>query len=367
MEDAFGSRTPFALGIEDELLLVDSETLALVHNSTSAIDAVGEIPAHEGQLAQETHAAIVECKSPVAMKASDAVSMIAQLRQRLVDSDRAIIAAGLHPSAAFGDSVVTDAKRYSNIATEMRGITDRGPMCATHVHVSMPDRETAISCYNGLRYYLPLLQALSANSPFWYGEDSGFASARSLVCRQFPRTVIPRAFASWDDYIELIEAWDRAADCANYTFLWWDIRPHPLLGSIELRAMDAQTNLRNTMALAALIQSLAYAIANGAISPPEQPTEVVSESSFRAARDGLEATIYWDGSLTPVRTIISETLAAVAPHARALNTEEELAEIERITSTGNGATVARAAYDRGGIRGVLTSLHERSTSQSYAI
>ena len=117
----------------------------------------------------------------------------------------------------------------------MRGLVERTPTCALHVHVGMPDAETAIAVFNRLRGYLPLLQALAAHSPFWYGRDSGFATARAQLFRGFPRAVIPRPFANWDDYATTAAAWVEAGALPDYTYLWWDIRPHPRLGTVEVR------------------------------------------------------------------------------------------------------------------------------------
>ena len=161
----------------------------------------------------------------------------------------------------------------------------------------MPDPETAIAVFNRLRGHLPLLQALAAHSPFWHGHDSGFATARAQLFRGFPRAVIPRAFAGWDDYCEAVALWCAAGSLPDYTYLWWDIRPNPNLGTVEVRAMDAQSRLTSVAGLAELVHALAAACADG--HGAVESAEALNESSFRAGRDGLEATIWWRGSAAP--------------------------------------------------------------------
>ena len=245
----------------------------------------------------------------------------------------------------------------------MRGLVDRTPTAALHVHVGMPDPETAISVCNRLRAYLPLLQALAAHSPYWHGADSGFASARSVVFRAFPRSTIPPAFAGWDHYADVVGWWEATGDLPDYTYLWWDLRPSPKLGTIEVRAMDAQSRLESVAGLAALVHALAFACAEGAeeVTPP---SEALSESSFRAARDGLEATVWWRGAMTPMRAVAADTLELARPFARELDGEDALEEIERILREGGGADRMREAHAAGGMDGVLSRLAEETYSST---
>jgi carboxylate-amine ligase len=232
----------------------------------------------------------------------------------------------------------------------LRGLITRTPTAATHVHVGMPDAATAILAYNGLRRHLPLLQALSANSPFWFGKDSGFDSARAQLFRAYPRSEIPRAFRGFPDYERTIEAIVAGAEIADYTFLWWDVRPHPLLGTVEVRALDAQSDPRAVAALAALVHGLAL---HEVASPsPAVESGVLMESSFRAARDGLRATIWFDGALRGVPEVAAKAVALARRHVDA----PELDQIDRIVREGNGADRQRAAFARGGMDAVLAQL-----------
>jgi glutamate---cysteine ligase / carboxylate-amine ligase len=264
---------------------------------------------------------------------------------------------------AFGDVVHVEADRYQAIRDEMRGLVTRTPTAALHVHVGMPDPDTAIDACNRIRAHLPLLQALAAHSPFWFGHDSGLASARSTIFRGFPRSTIPQAFRGWDHYQEVVEWALATAEAPDYTYLWWDIRPSPKLGTIEVRAMDAQSRLESAVGIAALVHALAVACALGE-EEDAPPTEGLMESSFRAARDGVDATIWWRGGMRPIREVGADALALARPYARDLGGEDALEEVERILREGGGADRMRAAHASGGMEEVLSRLASESWTYS---
>jgi glutamate---cysteine ligase / carboxylate-amine ligase len=245
----------------------------------------------------------------------------------------------------------------------MRGLLERTPTCAVHVHVGMPDPETAIAVCNRLRAHLPLLQALAAHSPYWHGRHAGFATARAQLFRGFPRAVIPRAFAGWEDYVTAVSTWVAAGALPDYTYLWWDIRPHPRLGTVEVRAMDAQSRLGTVAGLAALVHALAAACADG--HGYVESAEALTESSFRAGRDGLDATIWWCGSLRPVLEVANDVLALARPYARDLGDADALEEIERVMRDGNGADRMRDAHAAGGMPAVLARLVAEAAEPLY--
>jgi carboxylate-amine ligase len=348
----FGSSPPYRLGVEEELLLVDPHTHALSHTGSellSRLTGAGGTESH-GEFAPDTYEAELELKSPVSADAGEAVSHLAALRAVVREAGACAIGAGLHPAAAFGDVVHAPGERYAAIVRTLRGLVTRTPTAALHVHVGMPDPATAILAFNGLRRHLPLLQALAANSPYWYGIDSGFASARAHVFRAYPRSEIPRAFRGFDDYAQAIDKIVTGAEIADYTYLWWDVRPHPLLGTVEVRAMDAQSDLRSVAGLAALIHGLALAEIQN--PRPAEESGVLMESSFRAARDGLGATIWFDGELRSIPDVARRALLL----ARRYRDAPELEEIERIVREGNGADRRRAALERGGMPAMLSDL-----------
>ena len=247
----------------------------------------------EGFAQPDTYSALVELASPVARDAGEGVAALRALRARVRAAGGTRIGAGIHPDGAFGDVEHVDEPRYDRIVAQLAGLIRRTPTCALHVHVGMPDAATAIRVFNGLREHLPLLQALAANSPFWHGRDSGLATARAQLFRGYPRAEIPRAFASYDDYAESVAGVVAAGDLPDYTFLWWDIRPHPRLGTVEVRAMDSQSALWSAAGLAALVHGLARAEAPSR-RDAWTPREVLMEASFtRRARRAARAAAAW--------------------------------------------------------------------------
>jgi len=349
VEHAYGRGESLALGVEEELLLVDPPTLALDHRASEILPQLGELAK------PDVYEASVETASPVSHTAAEAVAALSEVRDRVREAGGTLIGCGIHPAAPFGEAPHVPDERYAAIAASMRGFMRRTPTCALHVHVGMPDPDTAIATCNAMRAYLPLLQGLAAHSPYWHGLDSGFASARAQLFRGFPRAVIPPAFAGWEDYEAYVAAWLSAGDAPDYTYLWWDLRPHPRLGTVELRAMDAQSRLGSVAGLAALVHGLALAVLDGRADPPLPGPEIV-ESSFRAGRDGLEATVRWGEGMRPLRELATEAVGHARAALRERGADGALDEAERLLREGNGADRMRAAHARGGMRAVLEGL-----------
>jgi glutamate---cysteine ligase / carboxylate-amine ligase len=352
----FGAGPPLALGLEDELLLVDREHHALAETAVAILDAL-DVPQAEGEAKPDMYAAMVELTAPVSASADAATRAISALRARLREAGGTVIGAGIHPAAAHGDVAHFPAERYAAILAQHRGLMRRTPTGAVHVHVAMPDAETAVRACNGLRDHLPVLGALAANSPFWFGVDSGLQSARSALFRGLRGAEIPRAFVSYEDWAETAAAAVAAGDLDDPTFLWWDVRPHPRLGTVEVRAMDGQSALWGVAGLAALVRALAAREADPASrSGPPTPREALVEASFAAHRDGLDARLPLDGTLRPAREVVRATLDLARPYARDLGDGDALEAIERIIAEGNGADRQRAAYARGGMAAMLELL-----------
>jgi carboxylate-amine ligase len=363
-EPAFGAPgRDFALGVEEELLTVEPSTLALTHGGVDVLERI-DVSAGAGSAHPDTYAALIELASPVCANAQEGVARIAALRAQAYAAGATLIGAGVHPTGAFGDVVHVDEPRYDEIGAQLRGLLRRTPTCALHVHVGMPDSATAIHVSNGLREWLPLLQALAGNSPFWHGVDSGLATARAQLFRGYPRGDIPRAFASFEDFEESVAAVVASGDAPDYTFLWWDIRPHPHLGTVEVRAMDAQSSLATIAGLAGLIHGLARAAADdGVPTHGWSPREALMESSFRAARDGMHATLLHDGALRPVAEIARAAMARALPYATELGSDGALEQLERVLADGAGADRQRAAFARGGMRAVLEHLAAETAAE----
>jgi carboxylate-amine ligase len=227
------------------------------------------------------------------------------------------------------------------------------PTGGLHVHVGMPDPDTAIKAFNALRRHLPLLQALGANSPFRHGRDTGLASAREVTMRGWPRSGVPRAMRDFEDFCTSSALLSRAADVPDYTWFWWKLRPHPRLGTVEVRALDAQTSLDDLAAVVALTHCLARHAAT-APPDPDPAAELLDEGAFRAARFGVDAELPGiDGTLKPVRVLLEEVLADVGDDARELGCEAELDATRRLLEGGGGAGRHRATYAIGGLGALL--------------
>jgi glutamate---cysteine ligase / carboxylate-amine ligase len=280
-----------------------------------------------------------------------AIEELSGLRRSLNDTLRSLgmrgAAAGTHPTATWRDVEVSRGERYRDVYASMRELARREPTFALHVHVGLPDPETAIRVMNGMRVWLPVLLALSANSPFWQGRDSGLASARIPVFQAFPRVGIPREFGDYADYVEAVDMLIRTDAIPDNTYLWWDIRPQPALGTVEIRIMDAQTSVWQTEALVALVQCLCRLEAEGHSSDRAiHACEALEENRFLACRDGAEARLIEPDRdrRVSVTELTGELVEACMPHASALGCESELRaanDLCRDNGSGNQLTAAR--------------------------
>ena len=332
------AEAPWTLGLEEEVMLLDPRDWSLA----SRIDEV--LPALSGavaaQAAAETHGSALELFTQPHPTAAAAAAELAGLRAALA-ADLAPLGlragvAGTHPFAQWSDVEVSTGARYQSIYDSMRELARREPTFALHVHVALPDPEAAVRALRGLRVHVPLMLALAANSPFWQGRDTGLASARVPVFGTFPRVGIPRPFNSYPDYVEAIDVLLRCEAFPEPTFLWWDVRLQPKLGTIEVRIMDAQTRAADNAALAALVQCVVrleategYADEAIACRP-----EVLDENRFLATRDGMRSQFLdpESESRRSAHDILDELLAACAPHAAELGCEAELAAVPALAA-----------------------------------
>jgi carboxylate-amine ligase len=357
MPAAFQPSVPLSLGVEEEVLLVQSSSRRLAHVADrvlARLDLPPELAAHEA------FASELELRTAICRNATEARAQLQSRRGAAAAAaaalDVELLAVGLHPAAAFGEVELVDAERYRRLDGLVGGLIRRTPECALHVHVGMPDPESAVRVLNALRGHLPLLQGLAAGSPFWFGADSGLASARFSTVRAYPRRGVPRAFRDWAEYEEVAAAVGAAGDFDDYTFIWWDVRLHPRLGTVEVREMDVQTSLDDACALAALIQALA---ARALDDPPPRAhphTEALAESSFRASRDGVAATILDDGRLRPLADLARATVESVRGHVREIGSDDALEGIERILRGGGAASRQRAIAAADGVGGLVERL-----------
>jgi len=274
----------------------------------------------------------------------------------------AIAAAGLHPARMSEEPHVSEAGRYGLVHQTMRGIARREPTFALHVHVGVADPESAIRLVNRLRAHLPLLLALSASSPLWQGEATGLASNRTILFQAFPRTGLPRRFDGYGDWVRTVDTLTRSGAIPEPTFLWWDVRPQPRFGTVEVRIMDAQPQLDAVGALCALVQSLARLELEEGYAPRRlvYAQETLAENRFLAARDGVEAELIDPvrAVRVPIADLIADLLAAAGPHASALGAAEELAGVTALVSAPEARRQAAEAA-RAGVPGLVSDLARR--------
>src|SRR5215218_8462579 len=318
-QDNFGAEAPFALGVEEELLLVGDDNKLINQASRLLREAEPDSGAVDGEL----FTAMVETRSEVSASAGEALEVLREVRRELLDSGARLMGAGLHPNAAPGEADVRETPRYALIEHSLQGVL-RTPICGQHMHVGMPDQGTAVRAYNGIRTHIPLLNALASNSPFWFGEDSGLASSRTVIFRSYPRAAMAPEFDDFEHYCRVTRQVCAAAGLEDYTHIWWDARIHPGLGTIEIRAADSQFDLRRASALAALVHCLTREEAERDQSDiPAR--EALAESSFQATRHGLDAKLLnRRGEPVPARDLGAQCLEAAATVAGELACEEEL-------------------------------------------
>jgi carboxylate-amine ligase len=346
---AFGSGTPFTVGVEEELFLVDPVSGEQI-NAADAVQArIAEIP---GTVERELHACQVELITEVCASVEEAIEMLRSLRAAVLATGAGLLGSGTHPAAAEGDAAITDKDRYERIRY-LLGDAVATPVAGLHIHVGMPDAETAIRVFNGLRRHLPLLQALAANSPFRHGRDTGLASSREVTIRGWPRSGVPRAMRDYADFGEMTLALTRAAGVPDYTWFWWKLRPHPRLGTVEVRALDAQAVLADTAGLVALTRCLARYVAEHD-PEPDPPSEILEEGGFRAARFGVEAQLPDPhGRQCSVAELLDALLERLAEIADDFGCTEELERLQGIVRRGGGAGAQRQIHEIAGMGALL--------------
>jgi carboxylate-amine ligase len=329
---------PWTVGVEEEVMLLDPRDWSLASRADEVLTALPAAVADRA--APETLGSMLELAGRPHATVGEAVDELAGLRDGLAAAlaplELRAAVCGTHPFAQWSEGEISPGARYRSIYDSMRELARREPTFALHVHVAVPDGESAVRALRGLRVHVPLLLALAANSPFWQGRDTGLASARVPIFGSFPRVGIPREFGSYAEYVEAVDVLLRCGAFPEPTFLWWDVRLQPKLGTIEVRIMDAQTRVADNAALAALVQSaVRLEVTEGYVDQAiAARPEVLDENRFLAARDGMRAEFIDPEHDTrrPVRDILGDLIAACAPHAAELGCEAELAAVEALAA-----------------------------------
>ena len=347
LDHRFGSSAAFTLGVEEEYMLLDPETWDLVQHIDSVLSAVAHSE-HEARINAELMQSVLEVTTPVCRTAADVYTALSQLRGYVSEIARSegcrFGSAGTHPFSLFERQRITARDRYRQLVDQLQYVARRELIFGMHMHVAVDDPEKVIQVMNGLLVHLPQMLALSASSPFWRGEPTGLASSRQMVFAAFPRSGPPPRFRDYEDYAALVGQLERTGCIADYTHIWWDIRPHPRLGTIEMRVCDAVTRLEDVIAITAFYQAIVKMYCEQYDSGKEVPSwhrMLTTENKWLAARYGLEAPVMdlatGRRNRVPVAQLIRRTLRDVEPHARDLGSERELEGIREILARGNGA------------------------------
>ncbi|UJA20981.1 carboxylate-amine ligase [Thermoleophilia bacterium SCSIO 60948] len=358
----------FTVGIEEELMILDADGMGLAPAIT---DLLAAVPAeHEGQVKPELHQAVLEIATRPCQTIGDAGRELADLRRMVIDIAEArglhIGAAGTHPFARWEDVPLTPGERYAGLVGELRMIARQELIFGTHVHVAISEPDRAIYVADGIRRYLPMLLALSANSPFWRGEATGLMSSRTPIFRAFPRVGIPPHYGTWEIFSHRVELMMRAGAIEDYTYLWWDVRPHPGIGTVETRIFDQQTRLEHTVSLSALVAALAkrLSVAFDAEEPMvEYPTELIDDNKIRAAIRGTDGNLvdFRRGEQVPAPEMVRRLAEQVREHAQDLRCEAELDGVFDLLDHNTGAHRQLAMLERGGeLREVVDEVIEHT-------
>ena len=349
---AFDAPDPLTIGLEEELMLLDPETLDLLPRAADVVE-----PAADPRFKLEMPAAQLELSLPPAGSVPEAIAALAAARRDLAAAAAPVgrlAAAGVHPFAApLGE--LNPGERYALTESEYGEVARRQLVCALQVHVAVGGADRSLAVYNGLRIWLPLIAALAANAPFHDGRDTGMASIRPKIGEQLPRQGIPPAISSWDSFAEAL-AWGATSGAVpDARRWWWELRPHPAFGTLELRVPDAQATVDDAAAVAALAHALiAWLAARYDAGEPLETADTwrLEENRWSAARWGMDAELadLVTGARVPARDRLGALLAELGPVAQQIGCAAELADVERLAARGGAVRQREAAAAGGGVR-----------------
>ena len=372
------SRGP-TLGIEWELQLIDARTRLLRQDADEVLaalpglDASGEHPKIRHELMQSTVEIVTGVCSTVSEAKADLGKTIEELQQIVAGRSILLACAGTHPVSNWRDAKMAPIARYAELVEQMQWLARRIQTFGVHVHVGLRDGGKAIPVVNALAVYLPHFLALTASSPFWNGQDTGLASARAVIFGDLPTAGPPHRLSSWSEFEEYMDTLLRARTIRSIKEVWWDVRPHPDLGTVEIRMFDGLPTVREIGMVAALSQSLVQlfdAQLDRGYQLPSPSSWVVRDNKWRATRYGLDATVITDeaGTTAPLRDELYELVRELEPVADRLGCLEELRVTSEVLDHGASYERQRAvlAYD-GELTGVIDALVTEFAEDRFVI
>jgi carboxylate-amine ligase len=364
----FHSSERASLGVEWELQLVDRQTRELTSGATEILAeltpaGLDEHPKAKHELLQSTVEIITGICTTVAEAKADLAGTLAEVVAAADRRGLGVMCAGSHPFTRWDSQEISPKERYAQLVERMQWPARRLQIFGVHVHVGVRSPEKVIPIVNALTQYLPHFLALSASSPYWAGCDTGLASARTKVFEGMPTGGLPHLLADWAEFEEYMATLIRAGAIESVREVWWDVRPHPEFGTVELRVCDGLPTLDEIGAVAALAQCLVEQFDTQLDRGYTLPTPVewvLRENKWRAVRYGLDADIVVDekGTVRPVRQEVTDLVEELAPTARRLGCEAELADVRRVLAAGASYQRQRAvaAAHEGDLRAVVDSL-----------
>jgi glutamate---cysteine ligase / carboxylate-amine ligase len=345
----------FTVGVEEEFQIVDPVTRELKSHVSELVASSAE--SLGSQIKPELHQSIVEVGTKICQDVGELQEEIFKIRRDLAAAaDRAglaVAAAGTHPFSHWKDQVLSPGIRYESIVEELQQLARSLLIFGLHVHVAVPDRQTAIDLMNQARYFLPHLLALSTSSPFWMGRDTGLKSYRTTIFRRFPRTGVPDRFDSWSEYEQYVQLLVDLHCMEDARKIWWDIRPHPTYGTLEFRVCDVPTRPAEAVMLGALCQAIIvklYKLYTRNISFRLYRRALIEENKWRAARWGLDGKLIDFGKReeVPMRDLAEELLGFVDDVVDELNSRREVEYIRTILRDGTSADRQLRVYKETG-------------------
>lgn len=363
-----GRRPSFTIGIEEEFQVIDPATGEL-RSHVSELFEEGKIFLRE-RMKPEFHQSVVEVGTGVCRTISDARRDVVALRRHLVDLARRnglrVAAAGTHPFSHWANVGITPNERYEQILSDLQIVARANLIFGLHVHVGIEDREDLIHIMNAGRYFVPHLLALSVNSPFWLGRDTGWQSYRSKLFDKFPRTNVPDYFASYGEFDRFMELLLKTNSIRDRRQVWWDVRPHAQYSTLEWRMCDVPMRADETIAIAALVQAVTaklWKLLDSNLGFRLYRRALVMENKWRAARWGLNGKLidFRKEAEVPTPALVEEILEFVDDVVDDLGSREEVGRVRWILANGTGADRQLAAYrERGSFQGLMDFIAEET-------
>ena len=367
-------RPSFSLGIEEEYQTVDPETRDLRSHIATEMLSHGKLQLEE-RVKAEMHQSIIEVGTRICENIQEAQEDIFDLRRNMIrlaeENGLLLVAGATHPFADWRTQEIYPDPRYDKVVEDLQLVARSNLIFGLHVHVGIEDKEAGIKIMNSLRYFLPHILALSTNSPFWLGMETGYKSYRAKVFENFPRTGIPDSFSSYSEFESYVDLLIKTGSIDNAKKIWWDIRPHPFFDTIEVRACDIPMRGQETVAIAALIQATAcklWKLHSSNIDWRQYSRPLLMENKFRAVRYGLDGKMIDFGKQIEVsaRELICEYLEFIDDVLDELGSRKEIEYIHTMLKDGSGADRQLEVFrNTGSLRAVVDYMASETKSGLY--